>query len=94
MGNKPLSVQDCTNGDKVEKYAIHKGLNVRNGKGDHAIIKYNENEIVFCRREMGKGLACKIFKWFKTMGLLVFLGIPFYIFLNSDKIQGIQELFK
>jgi len=78
MCKKITSPRDCSDYKKVESYATAHGATIRQGKGDHAILTYNNSSMTYCRREMGTGIACKIFKWMKMMGMLC-LAIIIYI---------------
>ena len=63
---------------KMETAARRAGLEVRNGKGDHArFVAPDGTSMTYCRREMGKGLACKIVKWLVTRGVVLVLVIAF-----------------
>ena len=60
------------------KEAKKHGLTVRHGKGDHDIIEAPAGRgymTVPLHRELGRGLECKILKWFKTLGILLTLSI-------------------
>ena len=81
--------KDCMNPRNIEKFASQKGLTVRQCGGDHKMVEgYNPSTherdcMTYCDREMGFGLACKIFKFFKNLGLLVlFIGIGLVIYIN------------
>ena len=63
---------------KMETAARRAGLEVRNGKGDHArFIAPDGTSMTYCRREMGTGLACKVIKWLVTRGVVLVLVIAF-----------------
>lgn len=70
---RPLTKKDCMDYKKVEHFALSNGCNIRNGKGDHAVIQYENNRIVYTRRDMGYGLACSIYRWFRLIGLLIII---------------------
>lgn len=74
MGNKVInSPKDCMDNKKIEKFCREKNLQVERGKGDHVKIYHKDSMMVYCDRDMGLGLASKIFKWFKYVGLLIFI---------------------
>lgn len=61
---------------KMEKAALRAGLEVRNGKGDHArFVAPDGSSMTYCRREMGTGLACKIIKWLVVRGVVLSFAI-------------------
>ena len=70
--------QDCMDYKVVESFAKSKKVEIEKGKGDHSKLIYNKSMFVYPRREMGLGIACKVFKWFIEMGLL---GLLLYIVL-------------
>ena len=71
--------KDCMNPKNMEKFSKQNNLIIKQCAGDHRIIEgYNPKTherdcMVYCDREMGFGLACKIYKFFKTLGLLILL---------------------
>lgn len=79
---KPNSPKEFMDHKNVEKFAKQNHLDIRNGKGDHAVIKYGSDEMVYCRRNMGYGLACTIYKWFKLIGLLCFMVCVFLLVIR------------
>jgi len=68
-----LTKKDCMKHKAIEKFAIQNGCTIRHGKGDHSILEYENNRMTYVRRDMGYGLACSIYKWFKLIGLLVII---------------------
>jgi hypothetical protein len=76
---RTITKKQCMKYRKVESFANKKGCDIRPGKGDHMIISYNDNQIVYARREMGYGLACTIWRWFKLMGFLAIIAIPIFM---------------
>jgi hypothetical protein len=89
MGHKVIlrNPRDCCDYNKVERFADQNGVVRAMAGGDHAKLIYTKNEKVeeevYCRREMGTGLGCKIFKWFARMGLL---GVVLYILNNHPEL--------
>lgn len=71
--------RDCCDPKKVETFAKQNHIEIIQAKGDHKKLKYTgekplpkdmPNEMVYCDREMGTGIGCKIFKWFAGLGFL------------------------
>jgi hypothetical protein len=82
MSVKINSPKDCMDNRKVESFARSNGCEIIQAKGDHVKIKKDNQEIIFCDREMGFGLACKVFKFFKNAGLICIilaLGLSTYL---------------
>jgi hypothetical protein len=72
---KPVKTpSDCMDYHKVEKTIKDNGIETRNHGGDHVIMTgTNKNtgekmSEVYCRRPMGKGLGCQLFKFFVAIG--------------------------
>ena len=86
MSKEIRRAQDCCDYKKVESFARNKGCDIRQGKGDHGVISYNGQSVVYCRREVGVGIGCKIFKWFVKMGLLGLAGVLIYAFLYHSNL--------
>jgi hypothetical protein len=90
MGHPVItSPKDCMNPKKIEAFAKQNHLPIRQCAGDHKMVEgYNPQTherdcMTYCDREMGFGLACKIFKFFKTLGLLCLVfGIGIIILVN------------
>lgn len=55
----------------IERQATRAGLEIRNGKGDHAVIRdpRTGQSMTYCRREMGTGLKRKVIKWLIAAGV-------------------------
>jgi hypothetical protein len=71
MSNHTLtSWKDCRDPRRVRSFALEHGCQVRTGKGDHEVITYQNRSMPFYNREISTGVACKLWKWFKIMGLL------------------------
>ena len=68
--SKINSPKDCMDNKKVYSFARENGCEIIQAKGDHVKIKKDNQEIIYCDREMGFGLACKVWKFFKTVGLI------------------------
>lgn len=82
MSVKINSPKDCLDGNKAINFAKSNGCNIRNGKGDHVIVEYKGKQEVIPSRDVGFGLACKIFKFFKSCGLLGFGFCIVYYFVD------------
>jgi hypothetical protein len=67
-----------------------KGVKVIQGNGDHVKIQYKNEEIVTCNREIGRGLGCVIWKWFKLRNLLIasFLFVVINPHMINNLIKG------
>jgi hypothetical protein len=71
--NRINSWKDCTDSRKVEGFAREKGLSIRECAGSHKMMSDNNgNQMTFYKGDISTGVACKIYKWFKVVGLLVF----------------------
>ena len=78
---KKINNNRFENGKQVIEQAKKTGCLVRNAKGDHLVVETPpghpvKGSMAFVNRDMGKGLGCKVYKWFKVMGLL---GVVFII---------------
>ena len=72
MASKINSWKDCTDGNKVQKFAEQSGLSVRRGKGDHYVMRHESGASQTCYNgTVSTGVACKIFKFFKAIGIAV-----------------------
>jgi hypothetical protein len=68
------TVNDCMDSKKVEATVNHFNIPVRKSGGDHFVMSgYDKNthekiSEVYCNRDMGRGLAHKVFKFFVAIG--------------------------
>ena len=78
---KPMlnSWKDCTDSRKVEKFARASGLEIREAAGSHKMMKCGEYRMTFYEGDISTGVACKIWKWFKTIGVLTLIGLAIYL---------------
>ena len=78
MGKSISTWKDCRDSSRVEKFARSSGLEVREGKGSHKVMKDPNSGATqtFYSGDISTGVAVKLFKYFKyvgLIGLLVFL---------------------
>lgn len=73
---KIQSSKQLRNSDVVEKIARRNNLEIVRGKGSHEKIRDpktgNHVEIVQCK-EMSRGVADKVFNFFKVIGVIILL---------------------
>ena len=79
--SKHITREDCRDGRKVTSHIKSSGGIVRAGKGDHAVASMpgHEQSMTYCQREMGTGLACKIYKWMVLVKIAFWGGLIFFI---------------
>lgn len=82
MGKSISTWKDCTDGRRVEKFAIKSGLDVRECKGSHKIMSDPKTGATqtFYYGDISTGVAVKLFKYFKYIGVIcifLFLYIKF-----------------
>jgi hypothetical protein len=72
---KPVKTPaDCMDFHKVEKTIKENNISTRSSGGDHVVMSgINKNtgekiSEVYCRRSMGRGLGCQIFKFLVLIG--------------------------
>jgi len=64
--------KDCIDPKKVEAFARDHGVEIREGKGDHKVMKYKEqSETYYTGRELSIGVAREVWKFFVRTGLVV-----------------------
>lgn len=69
-------------GRNLIKMAEKAGLEVKNGKGDHANVYGPEGRgyMTIPARPIGRGLACSIVKWLVAAGVTISLSVICYIY--------------
>ena len=86
MAKDIRSWKDCTDGNKVQKFASSNGLDVRRGKGDHYVMRHQSGASQTCYNgTVSTGVACKIFKFFKMVGLV---SIPILLLVGQHFFGG------
>jgi hypothetical protein len=70
MTKKINSWKDCRDDRKVISFARSNGIEVREAKGDHFLMKKNDQIVGGVHREMYEDSAKKIFNFFKNLGLI------------------------
>lgn len=80
MGKKISSWKDCTDSRKVERAAKNGGLEIRNTKGSHRIMKDPTTGATqtYYDGDISTGVAVKLFKFFKYVGIASIF-IYFYV---------------
>lgn len=80
------SWKDCTDSKNVTSFAQEHGLEIRECAGSHKMMKTSDgkNSMTYYNGDISTGVACKIFKWFKTMGILGILLLGFWLFSRPD----------
>jgi hypothetical protein len=75
MKQKIKSWKDCRDSKNIESAVISAGGSVRNCNGSHRVAEIpGKGSMTFYESEnISTGVACKIFKWLKTMGVLATL---------------------
>ena len=63
---KPPAAKVTCNGGSHHKVTICEG-------------EYTGQVMIIPSHDLGMGLSCKIWKWFKMVGLLTIIGIAFYV---------------
>lgn len=76
-----MSKNDFSKGQNIIKHCEKSGCEVRRGKGDHVVVYSPDGKerMVIPDRPIGYGLECKITKWMRTVGILVFIGFVLYV---------------
>lgn len=70
------SWKDCRDPGKVRPVFQAKGGQCRPAAGDHEVwTAPNGQHFTIYNRELSTGVACKLFKWLKFVGLLVIAGL-------------------
>lgn len=81
--NRISSWKQCTDSKTVESFAKEKGLEIRECAGSHKMMRTADgrNSMTFYNGDISTGVACKIFKFFRNLGLLgvLFLFVRNYL---------------
>lgn len=70
MSKKDL--EKCKTGKELLSYAERNGCEIRNGKGSHYIVQYEDRATVIPvhgNKQLGPGLLRVLIKWFISAGL-------------------------
>lgn len=67
----PKNLNQLRKGKEFVDWAEKKGATIREGKGSHIIVEFNNQSFVVPVHsgDMGKGLRHKTIKWFISVGL-------------------------
>ena len=92
--------KDCMDHKRVE-YTVRanrdKGGRLLPAAGDHGKAVAidprtgHDTTMIYCQREMGRGLACKIFKWLKYVGFIL---VPLALIFLNQVISSHPQLLK
>ena len=67
----PKDLDQLRRSKEFISHAEKKGAKIRQGKGSHTVVEYNNESFVIPvhNEDLGKGLRHKIVKWFIAVGL-------------------------
>ena len=71
--------KQCRSSKDVEKFAMSKSVDIRQGSGSHKIMRYENRTVTYYTGDISTGVAIQIWKFFIKSGLitgliLIFIG--------------------